>query len=334
MFIERLEMYISSGMQLGLAVAHAGHGLSKKQCLSLDHVRDQVEGGLALSSSLARQIGYPPSVIGIVSCGESSGNLPQALRLAHSLLEREDDLRKKCASAMTYPAVIGVAAGTLTIGLVRGIMPQITPLLTGMHADLPMLTKIVIGASDLIGAYGIWAVLFALALAMLLVWSYRKLNPFRSLAHRAIIHVPIIGELIERYSLAVFFHSMGALTESGMAADAAFEEAIIAVGLLPLRDRLAGSIKIVVHGGSLASVFADGMPRYIAPLVSAGEASGNLSNSLSRAANILDKDIDHSLKRMTALIEPVMMIFMGTTVGGIALSIMMPIYDISKNLQH
>jgi type II secretory pathway component PulF len=76
------------------------------------------------------------------------------------------------------------------------------------------------------------------------------------------------------------------------------------------------------------------MPSYVAPLVAAGEASGNLGKALSRAARILDRELDHSLKRLTALIEPAMMLGMGAAVGSIALSIMMPIYDISKALQH
>ena len=108
------------------------------------------------------------------------------------------------------------------------------------------------------------------------------------------------------------------------------------VFLVPLRTYLMERSSGISHGISLASVFStiNHIPAYVCPLVSAGEASGTLGSSLLRAADIIDRDIENSLKRLTSLIEPIMMVGIGGVVGAIALSIMMPIYDVTRVLQH
>jgi len=334
LLIERLEMYVSAGLPIDRALAAAGEGLSKKQSCSLTRVQIAVESGQSLSSALAREVRLSSAIVGLISCGESSGAVALTLKSAHALMERQDELMKKCLSALTYPTVIGLAAVGLTVGLVRGVMPQIIPLLLGLHADLPLLTKIVIAVSQGFTSYGIFLLIGASLVIGVGFWIYKKWLGVRSLIHRMLMSTPIVGSLVNRYALAVFFQSMGALVESGMPADEAFIRTAPSIGLVPLRRRLASAAPKVSRGEPLHEAFGKGMPAYIAPLIAAGEASGNLGNALSRAASILDRELDHALKRLTSLIEPVMMLGMGAAVGSIALSIMMPIYDISKALQH
>ncbi len=334
MLIERLEMYVSAGLAIDRALAAAAQGLSRKQSASLDRVRLAVESGRNLSDALPYEIRLQQAVIGLISAGESSGAIALTLRSAHDLMERQDELVKKCLSAMTYPVVIGLAAIGLTIGLVRGVMPQIIPLLTGLHADLPLLTKIVIAVSQGFTTYGMYALIGLVIISLAGLWTYRKVNGVRWVIHRMLMSSPIVGSLVTRYALAVFFQSIGALVSSGMPADKAFRQTAPSIGMLPLRRRMEEAAPSVNRGEPLHGVFERGMPAYIAPLVAAGEASGSLGTSLLRAASILDRELDHSLKRLTALIEPAMMLGMGGAVGSIALSIMMPIYDISRALQH
>ena len=334
LLIERLEMYVSAGMTIDRALVAAGEGLraGQKRCLSC--AVESVRSGQTLSSALSREISLPPAIVGLLSCGESSGKFDLALTSAQALMEREDELVKKCASAMVYPCVIGGAAVVLTIGLVRGVMPQIIPLLLGLHADLPILTRIVIAASADLTAYGAYALLGSVAVAFIAARSYRRSASIRLFTHRAILIIPIIGSLAERYGLAVFFQSLGALVESGMPADVAFARCADTVSLVPLRRRLKAAVPLLRHGQTLHDALPPKMPAYIGPLLAAGEGSGCLDAALGRIASILDRELDHALKRLTALIEPVMMLGMGGAVGSIALSIMMPIYDISKALQH
>jgi type II secretory pathway component PulF len=146
--------------------------------------------------------------------------------------------------------------------------------------------------------------------------------------------IPIAGSLIRKYSLAIFCQSIGALVESGEGTDSAFCKTAAAVGFIPLQTRLMARSSMISRGDPLSDALKNDAPAYVSSLVAAGEASGHLGQTLTRAAILLDRELDQSLKRLTSLVEPVMMICMGSVVGVIALSIMMPIYDISKAIQH
>jgi type II secretory pathway component PulF len=130
--------------------------------------------------------------------------------------------------------------------------------------------------------------------------------------------------------------SLGSLVSAGSSIDDSFGRVTKRITLIPLRDQFTVHAFDLSHGSTLSSILAKAgsIPSFIVPLISAGEASGTLGNSLIRASDIIDRDIEQDLKRMTALIEPLMMIGMGIGIGTIALSIMMPIYDVSQSLQH
>jgi type II secretory pathway component PulF len=335
LLFERLEMYVAAGLTINKALAIGSEGIPKKQSNSLARVREAVEAGVLLSRSLVANIGVNETIAGLVEHGESSGELGKALSTARSLLEREDELLKKCLSAMAYPMVIALAALVLIVGLVRGVMPQIIPMLKSLHVQLPLLTRIIIFISENLTSYGIH---IGLGLAALLIggrFAYRRSQAMKKTAHTIMMCIPIFGRLLVNYSLAVFLRSCGSLVESGLGATRAFANTVATIPLVPLRTQLQREIPNVNRGQSLGSILAiKGIPPYIPPLLNAGEASGTLGMSMLRAASILDRDIEHALKKLTSLIEPVMMAGMGTCVGAIALSIMMPIYDISKVLQH
>jgi len=165
---------------------------------------------------------------------------------------------------------------------------------------------------------------------------YKKFRSFRSACHSVMIRIPIVGSLYYRYSLSLFLQSCGALVESGLQIGQSYVNTVSTVSLIPLSKLLQAEVPQVQKGVSIGQILegkSKHIPIYVSSLLIAGEASGNLGASFIRAATIIDRDMDHSIKRLTSLIEPLMMAGMGIVVGGIALSIMMPIYDISKVLQ-
>ena len=234
---------------------------------------------------------------------------------------------------MAYPAVIGLATVALTIGLVQGIMPQIIPLLSSLHADLPVLTVVVIAISRALLDHGLIGSIAVVLLAMAIMFAYRKSMRVRYVAQKVLLHIPIAGRLINDLSLTLFFRAFGTMVEAGILADVAYEKACSTVSFLPLKCLLEQNISPLKNGEKFHTI-AGRMPAYVESLITAGEASGNLGGSLRRIDSILGKELEHALKKITAMVEPAMMIGMGSMVGSIALSIMMPIYDISKNLQH
>ena len=332
--LERLEMYVGAGLPVDKALEIGSKGLSHKRAASVADLKDIVRAGGALASGLSRCMGASATTVSLVGHGESSGSLHSGLLSARTLLEKEDELIKKCASAMAYPAVIGIFAVMLTIGLVRGIMPQIIPMLQGLHVRLPLITRAVMWISAAFASYWLYGALVAAGIVIICATAYKRSFGFKKMCHFALTRFIIIGGLSVEYSLAVFLRSCGSLIESGLPSAGAYESTSETIALIPVQRALASHGAAISRGSSISEAFIEKrFPSHISSLLQAGEASGTLGLSMIRAANIIDRDLDHALRRLTALIEPVMMVGMGLVVGAIALSIMMPIYDISKVLQ-
>lgn len=334
MLLERLEMYLSSGLEINKALQISEEGMKNKQQVAIKNIRNSVESGNTLCNSLQIQIGISRTTAGLVEHGELSGSLSKSLATARQLLEKEDELYKKCTGAMIYPVVIGIFAILLTIGLVRGVMSQIIPMLKSLKVDLPFITKITITISEIVTNYGLYIVIGLVFTGIIFKIIYKKFAKVRHLAHVFIVMTPVVGKLAYNYYLALFFHSSGALVDSGLSVKDAYLKTLPAIGLLPLLDLLEKQNEKIGRGISLGTVLSHKRtPLFVTPLLNAGEASGTLGVSIIRAGVILDKEIEHSLKKLTSLIEPIMMVLMGCIVGTIALSIMLPIYNISGTLQ-
>lgn len=334
LLLERLELYVSAGLPIDKAVEISADGLPGGLARGLYKVKRAVESGGSVARACVEHLGMSDMLAGIIAHGESGGGLGQAFGAARMLMERADELRKKCTSAMAYPIVIGIFSGLLTLGLMHGVMPQIIPMLRGLHVELPLITRITIAVSQGFLTHGIFLGLFLLCSAAGFVFSYKRSGRFRYAMQSILMHVPIVRHFIYEYSLSIFMRSCGVLVESGLPIEQAFSRSAEALPLLPLRGKIQSHMADISQGVSLHKVCVSlHTPSYIPPLLYAGESSGMLGASLMRVAAILDRDIEHALKRLTALIEPVLMAAMGIVVGGIALSIMMPIYDISKVLQ-
>ena len=336
LFLERLELYVSSGLALNKALEISIQGVNKKHATMIGYVQREVENGNTLAKVLSCSIVMPSTVLGLIAHGESSGQLAKALNFSKLLLEREDELVKKCLSAMTYPVVIGLFALAMTIGLMKGVMPQIIPMLKSLHVQLPLITKIVMAASDMLSSYGLFFLFAPIVVFCLLIIFYSKVVTVRNMIQSVIFRIPMIGHLAFLYSSSVLFSSLGSLIESGIPSASAYRDTVLLISFWPLKKACQRHIEDVSKGVALGSVISKikRLPAFVPSLVSAGELTGTLGASLSRCAAIMDRDIEYALKKLTSMVEPVMMAGMGCAVGAIALSIMLPIYDVSKVLQH
>lgn len=334
LLLERLQAYASSGLSIDRSLQILEEGASKRQKASLRQMRREVESGRSLGDSMAAGIRLPATVLSLIRHGESSGRLPESLSAARTMLEHGEDLKKKLGSAMAYPVVIGIFAALLTLGLVRGVMPQIIPMLVSLHVELPILTRIVIACSEGLIGYGLYGSIALAIAAAILVAAYRKSVGFRLAAQSLLLRIPLAGRLYADYCISILLQSCGSLIESGAPAGASYARSVAALSFLPIKRRLEAKAESLNRGEQVHRAFQDrAISAFVPSLLSAGEMSGTLGASMVRAAAILDRDIEHSLRRLTSLVEPIMMAGMGLIVGAIALSIVMPIYDISKVLQ-
>ncbi len=334
-FFERLELYLSSGLAIDTALQLCRDGVKPNHGAAIDQLKIHTVSGSTLSSGLVKYVGLSPTLSGMIFHGETSGGLVTSVALARSSIEKQDELIKKCVSSLVYPCVIGGFCVVFVIGLMRGVMPQIVPMLTGLHTKLPFISRVMIFSSNIVAKYGLHGLVGSILSVNTFILVYKKKAKFKHFIQQCLSKVPLVGTLMNNYSIVVFLRSFGALIDCGLPMSNAFDSSVGTVSFEPVAKVLRSNIQGISSGLSLGNVMKSlPAPRYIGALASAGELSGTLGTSLLRAANILDRDIELSLKRMTSLIEPLMMICMGLIVGSIALSILMPIYDLSKTLQH
>lgn len=328
--VGNLEAYASAGLPIadGLDQLFA-RGRRHAQALE---AADLIRRGRPVASALS-SLGLSSALAGIVSSGERSGTLPAALRSCRSIIERQGDLSRQCASALAYPAAVSAATGALAIGVMQGIMPQLVPLLAGLHADMPVLTRSVLALSHAISAWWPVAIGIVIVLAGASSWTYRSSGRARHLFHRSVLGIPIAGSAVERSSYASFLRCFGSMIQAGVPAIEAYPIATSAVSIEPVRGELEARYERLSRGEPFSSI-AGRMPRYVRSLLASGEATGKLSESCLTAADMLDKEAGASLERLRAFAEPALMLFMGGIVGTVALSVMLPIYGISKATAH
>jgi len=319
------------------AVSNCSSGLKKRDALVVENISKNILSGISLSNSIKKEVIFPKSVIGIIQIGEQSGRLSESIVIAKNLIEREDELRKKIISAMTYPLVIGIFSLLLVFGLVRGVLPEIVPMLKGLNTELPFLTKLVIYLSDFVADKGFYIIVVGVSMFFVLPFVYKKVYFIRILFQNIILRVPIFGNIFFNISFSIFSRSFGSMLNARVNIKEAYASVTDSIGLLPLNILLQKCTADISDGKKISKSFEDigiKVPPYVTGLINAGEGSGTLGISMIRIADIIDNDIDHKLKRLTSLLEPLLMVTMGIVIGTIALSIVMPIYDISKTLQN
>ena len=336
LLLENIELYLSSGLTLFDALQISTNSFSKKQSFDLKKIISSIEQGELFSRSLKIYVGFPETLVSLIEQGEYSGGLPRALGLARMIIEREDTLMKSCLSALAYPVIIGLFAVLLTVGLMKGVMPQIIPLLKSLNVDLPILTRMVIFFSENLTIFVVYTLFFLVFVGPLFLFLINKYKLFKKYTQRFSLRIPLVGNIYRQYQLSIMIRSIGSLIMGGVSIESAYIRVVKKINLISLKDYFLDKAESISSGVQLSLIFLNikKIPTHVVPLIKAGEISGNLGESLTRVSDIIDRDIEQNLKRLTSLIEPIMMIGMGCIIGAVALSIMIPIYDVSKVLQH
>ncbi len=251
-------------------------------------------------------------------------------------LKKKDNLRKKIIGAFIYPAVITLATLAITGFLMIYLFPKIMPVFTSLHIKLPFSTKVVIFFSKFLTHYG-FVFIFILALIIFGLIILLKKNPiWRLYFDKYILKIPILGSMIRNYNLANFTRTMGLLLRSGVTMGEALPISAKTTPNLVYKEEFK-MLSLVVNRGEQISVHLNKsrnlFPDLVSQIISVGENSGNLSNSLIYLSEMYEAEIDDFTKNLSSMVEPILMIVMGILVGFIAISIITPIYGITQQLQ-
>ncbi|MBK8264484.1 MAG: type II secretion system inner membrane protein GspF [Nannocystis sp.] len=298
----------------------------------LSDIANKVNEGSSFAESLAR---YPdvfmPLYINMVRAGEASGSLETVLLRVAGFMEQQEELRGKVQSAMIYPVAMAVVSGGVVTLLMVNVVPQITSMFDDMEAKLPWNTKLLIFASDVIG--GFWYLIIAAFVGLYFLFRrWRSSEAGRQLGDRIALEVPVVGDLVRKVAIARFARTLSTMLASGVQLLQALDIVRSLLGNVILEGVVATARDNIREGEGISPALkrSGEFPPLVTHMIAVGERSGQLEAMLNDVANAYDREVSVAIGRMTTLLEPLMIVVMGGSVGFIIFSIMQPIMMLNE----
>lgn len=339
MFTRQLSAMVGAGVPLlralGSLEEHSDSPALKKVVASIFH---DVQSGLALGDALDKHPNVFNDVyVNMVRAGEAAGILDEILKRLALQQEKSATMRKKIKSAMTYPMVLVFITIAAFFGLMLFVIPQIGSIikdLGGEDAELPMLTQIMLGISSFITSF--WFIILPLLFGgFVLLMRYIRTPKGKKQFHRLVLRLPGIKTIITKVAVARFARTFSALMGAGVAVLEALDVTARAVGNTVFEEVLHDAASEVKNGATLSSVIEQSeiFPPIVAQMLAVGEETGQTDTILIKVADFYEEEVDVAIEGLSSIIEPVMIVFMGTMVGLIAASVMQPIAGLSQNIK-
>jgi type II secretory pathway component PulF len=303
---------------------------------ALSAIIKDIDAGISLSDSLAK---YPDIFdeffVSMTKVGESAGILDSVLDRLSQLLTQEIDIRSRIKSAMTYPVLlVFVAIGIITF-ILTAVIPKFKTIFETYDAKLPVSTSILLGASAVVQK-GWPFLLIAVGGAALWFRNYMQSDDGRRKFSSVILKIPLFGPFYLKILIAQFAHTLGSLVKSGVPILEALRVTERTVTNLHVRKIIADVQVAISHGESLSDSFKKSglFPVMVIQMISVGEKTGKLEQMMNELANFYDQEIEYAIRDTTAILEPMLLLVMGSGVAFIALSVLMPIFNLVKVFRH
>lgn len=267
--------------------------------------------------------------INMVASGEASGKLESVLKLLARQMKRDHDIRSKVRGAMIYPAIIVsflVIVGAL---MMIYVIPTLTATFTELGVALPLLTRVIIGASNFLINFW-WLVLLALVLFAFGLYRALKTETGKRLFDRMVLKIPIFGPLIQKFNSARMSRTLASLIASGVEITKALHITASVLGNSLFHDAMERAAEEIQKGKQMNAILKEYQklfPPLVVQMIGVGEETGTISRMLLRLALFYEGEVSDTTKNLSSVIEPVLMIVIGGVVGLFAVAIMQPIYS-------
>ena len=332
-FSRQLALLLRSGIPLNTALdSIAEQTRSEILKSAIKATLKEIESGAPFSEAMSKYPDiFPDLFVSMTKVGETSGNLDQMLERLAQLKAQEMEVKTRIKSAMTYPLVLVTVAVVVVGFLLINILPKFVTVFETYEARLPMATQILLGVSFLMRK------LYLLVIGAILVIGFFIARFIKSERGRykfdlLVLRLPLFGQLYLKVVIARFARTLGALIKSGTPMLEALYVTEKTVGNSVISRIIQNIHDAITEGESLAAPFkASGIfPPIVTQMVSLGEKSGKLDEMLTELANFYDREVDYAIKAVTTALEPLLLLGMGVMVAFIALSVLLPIFNLIK----
>lgn len=340
MFTRQLSAMVGAGVPLLRALTALSDHVAENPLLKkiLTGVIHDVESGLSLGDALGK---YPNTFndvyVNMVKAGEAAGILDDILKRLALQQEKSTTMRKKIKSSMMYPMVLMVITVLAFFGLMLFVVPQIGDILKdlgGADAELPAITQIMLSISDFMQTY--WYIAIGGTIGIVFGFMrYIKTKAGRHQFHAIILKTPMIKTIVTKVAVGYFTRTFSALIEAGVAVLEALDVTSRAVGNAIFEEALVEAEEQVKLGKSLSSVIEskDIFPPIVAQMLLVGEETGQTDAVLVKVADFYEEEVDRAIEGIGSIIEPIMILIMGSMVGLIAASVMVPIAGLAQTIK-
>lgn len=298
----------------------------------INEITDETKGGVKLSTALAK---FPkifnPFFISIIKSGETVGKLDEVLNYLADEQEKDYEIKSKMSGALIYPLfVIGVVI-IVVILMMTIVIPQLSSIILETGAKLPLSTKILIKVSNFFALYW-WAVVVFFGTIFFFFKKFTKKGKGKKIWDRIQLRIPIIGEIFQKIYLIQFSRNLSTLISGGVVLPEALKVVNEIIPNTVYKELIEATIKEVNEGRSVATFFSQSkeIPQMLSQMLVVGEQAGQVDVVLNKIANFYTRELEILISKLTSLIEPIIIIFLGIGVAFVVSGIILPIYNLAS----
>ena len=336
-FTRLLSSLLAAGVPLSRAMVILGKEASSPVAQAKwKDLHDKVVDGMSLADAMAKSPEtFPRVYVAMVEAGEAGGFLDVVLAQIADFQSREKELKSKVMVAMLYPAILLVLALVVLVVLLVFFIPKFQKVFASIHGALPLITQVIIAASDLMRHYGL-IVAAALVGIGFLIRTWLVSETGKRSWEGLVLKLPLVGPLIAQFAMARFCRMLGTLIGAGVPLVHGLNVARRSIGNQILVDAVAQAIERVQQGGRLGQSLADCktlFPGSVLEMISVAEESGKLDAELVRVAAVTEVDLDRNLKTAVAFAEPLMLFLIAGFIGVIFIGMLLPVLSMGEYIK-
>ncbi len=335
-FTQNLEIMVRTGFSLGIALRTLERQIEHKHFkTTVTTLRERVEAGTTLSVALsAHPDAFPELFVNMVSAGEGSGKLQEVLKRLTKQMKKDASLKAKVKGALTYPTIVLIAMIGIGIGMLTFVIPKITEVYADAGGSLPAPTRFLIFISNLLLHQGIYIGIGVIGLGYLFLRSL-KTKRGKRLFDRVVLKLPIVSIIVKKINVAQITRTLSSLLATDIPIVTTFKIIEKTLGNVLYQESMAAAAENVKHGQAVVKVlerFPNLYPPVVTQMVAIGEESGTLDSVTSEVADFYEEEVDQTMSNLSTILEPVMILIIGAGVAGMALAVMLPIYNLGQQI--